>query len=125
MKYENKLLFLCFVISAAVVSILIELFLLNRIPAIILKSFLIAAVITTLNFVLNVISVKSALKRNVGSFIKIYFWVMGIRFFILIVLVIISLSFLEINRISFIFSILIFYGFYLIFEILYLNIIRD
>jgi hypothetical protein len=46
---------------------------------------------------------------------------MVIRLFTTLILVVLVMLFLELNRISFIFSILFFYIFYLAIEIIYLN----
>jgi hypothetical protein len=54
-------------------------------------------------------------------FFKRLFGGMVIRFFTTLIMVVLVLLFLELNRISFIFSILFFYIFYLVVEIIYLN----
>ena len=89
-----------------------------------LFSILIAAVYTTINFVIAVVSIEYLEKRSAdtapGSFMK---WML-IRMVVLILLIIFSFEFLDIKQNSFIFSILIFYIYYLIIEVIFL-VIRD
>ena len=123
MKSENKLIYINLALSITIVVILVLLSFLNLIPLILLKSILAALAITSFNFVLTIISIRIALRKYSNSFFNIYLGGMGIRLFLSLLLIIISISFLDISKISFIFSILIFYGFFLISEIIYLNII--
>ncbi len=73
-------------------------------------------------FVFELLLVKRGLTRSDKSFIRNALGAISIRLFITAAMVIICLVFLELNQNSFIFSILIFYFFYLIIEIFYLNI---
>ena len=84
-------------------------------------SILLALIITTLNFLAGLLSAKISLKKNEKTFIKIIFNSMVIRLFSMLILILITLLFLDINRNSFIFSIFIFYIFYLVIEVFYLN----
>ncbi len=72
-------------------------------------------------FVFELLLVKRGLARSDKSFIRNALGAITIRLFITIAVVIICLVFLELNQNNFIFSILIFYFFYLIIEIIYLN----
>ena len=85
-----------------------------------LYSILLASIFTTINFVIAVISIEIAEKKSgensLGSFLK----GMMIRMLVLILLIIFSLKFLDINQNNFIFSVLIFYIYYLTLEIIFL-----
>lgn len=85
-------------------------------------SILASAIITTLNFIAGYFSIQFSMEKSPDSFIKIFFGVLILRLFGMLILVFICLKFLELNGNSFIFSILFFYVFYLIIEILYLNL---
>jgi len=87
-------------------------------------SILLAFGITAANFLGLFLSVKMGLKKPDSGFIKIVFGSMVIRFFLLLLVVLISLLFLDINKNSFIFSIFIFYILFLFIEIYYLNFQR-
>lgn len=88
-------------------------------------SVLLAFIITTLNFLAGVISAKISLNKNEKTFIKIVFGSMIARLFLMLALLLIALVFLDINPNSFIFSIFIFYIFYLIIEVFYLNLFKS
>lgn len=85
------------------------------------KSFILAGIITTFNAVLGMISIKSGINKPEKIFLQRLFGGMVMRFFTTLIMVVLALLFLELNRISFIFSILFFYIFYLVVEIIYLN----
>lgn len=78
-------------------------------------------IITTLNFLAGFLSARISLSKNEKTFIKIVFGSMVIRLFLMLFIILIILIFLDINRNSFIFSIFIFYIFYLLIEVFYLN----
>lgn len=86
-------------------------------------SVLLGLIITTLNFTAGLLSVKISLEKE-KTFIKIVFGSMVIRLFLMLLIILFVLIFLDINRNSFIFSIFIFYIFYLIIELFYLNSIK-
>lgn len=81
--------------------------------------------ITTINFTAGLLSAKISLKKKEKTFIKIVFGSMVIRLFLMLLIILFSLIFLDINRNSFIFSIFIFYIYYLIIEVFYLNFIKN
>ena len=85
------------------------------------KAFLLAGIITAFNTGLAIISIKSVINKPESVFIQRLFGGMVIRFFTTLIMVVLALLFLELKRISFIFSILFFYIFYLVVEIIYLN----
>jgi len=119
---EDKVLKISF--SIVFTSFLI-LFLCNRFSILPFKplfSIFLPAIFTTFNFVLAVVSAgksnKKPNKDQLNSFLK---W-MGVRMPILLIFVIISIKFLDINKNSFIFSTLIFYVYYLVIEVILLII---
>jgi hypothetical protein len=75
-----------------------------------------------IGFVYELLLVKKGLVKSDKSFIRNTLGAMLIRLFSTVIMVIICLVFLELNQNNFIFSILIFYFFYLIIEIIYLNL---
>ena len=85
------------------------------------KSIIIGWIVTTFNVGLGIISIKSGLNKSEKVFIQRIFGGMVIRFIAILIMVVLALLFLELNRISFIFSILFYYFFYLVIEIFYLN----
>lgn len=88
---------------------------------IIFKSILIGDFLAFLNFMLGLMFVTWGINRADKEFLASLFGGLLIRLSLLLVLLTSTLIFLEINEISFIFSILFFYFFYVIIEIIYLN----
>jgi len=88
---------------------------------IIFKSILIGDFLAFLNFILGFLFVSWGLNRPNKEFLASLFGGLLIRLSLLLILLTSTLFFLEINEISFIFSILFFYFFYVIIEIIYLN----
>jgi hypothetical protein len=82
----------------------------------------ISFLITTLNFALGLIFISRGFKKAVDLFLKIIFGGMILRLFLMLAAVYLSLKFLELSKITFIFLVLFFYVFYLIVEIFYLNL---
>jgi len=122
MKSANKVL--SFGISFGIFSLLI-LALLTFIAVsnnIIFKSILIGNFLAFLNFLLGLMFATWGIKRADKEFLASLFGGLIIRLSLLLVLLTSTLIFLEINEISFIFSILFFYFFYVIIEIIYLNL---
>jgi hypothetical protein len=88
---------------------------------IIFKSILIGDFLAFLNFIIGLLFVSWGLNRPNKEFLASLFGGLLIRLSLLLILLTSTLIFLEINEISFIFSILFFYFFYVIIEIIYLN----
>ena len=84
-------------------------------------STLFGAIIVILNFMIGFLFIKFILSRSNRIFQIMLWGGMLFRLIFILFLVLILLKFLELNTIGFIFSILFFYVFYLIIEILYLN----
>ena len=107
-------------LSASVILYIINVFSYSQFISIIL-----ALIFTTLNFLGGILSAKISLNKKEKTFIKIVFGSMVIRLFLMLMLILIVLVFLDINHNSFIFSIFIFYIFYLLIEVFYLNFIKN
>ena len=84
-------------------------------------SVLFGELIVILNFIIGFLFIKSSLSKSGRVFLLMLWGGMAFRLIFISILVLIMLKFLELNAIGFIFSILFFYVFYLIIEILYLN----
>jgi len=89
---------------------------------IIFKSILFGNFLGFLNFILGLMFVTWGINRADKEFLTSLFGGLLFRLSLLLVLLTSTLIFLEINEISFIFSILFFYFFYVIIEIIYLNL---
>jgi hypothetical protein len=85
-----------------------------------LKSFIIAGVITYLNFVSGYIFLKLSNNKSNTIFLIMIMGGMLLRLFMMLLLVFISLKFLDIKTGVFIFVSFFFYVFFLLVEILYL-----
>jgi hypothetical protein len=103
--------------------IFVSILLLNQISIIsfaFLKSFIIAGIITYLNFVSGYLFIKFSNNKSDTIFLIMILGGMLLRLFMMLLLVFISLKFLDIKTGVFIFVIFFFYVFYLLVEILYL-----
>ncbi len=78
--------------------------------------------IVFIGFVYELLLIKRGLVKSDKSFIRNALGAMSLRLLSTVIMVFICLVFLELNQNNFIFSILIFYFFYLIIEIIYLNL---
>ena len=85
---------------------------------IIFKSILIGDFLAFLNFIIGLLFVSWGLNRPNKEFLASLFGGLLIRLSLLLILLTTTLIFLEINEISFIFSTLFFYFFYVIIEII-------
>jgi hypothetical protein len=92
------------------------------IPFDFLKSFILAGIITYLNFALGFLSITIGLGKPNNFFLFAVFGGMVLRLFLMVLMVFISVKFLDIRVGVFIFVILFFYIIYLIIEIFYLFI---
>jgi hypothetical protein len=84
-------------------------------------SVLAGELLVILNFIIGFMFIKLSLSKSDRIFLILLWGGMALRLILVLILVLILLKFLELNAIGFIFSILFFYVFYLIIEILYLN----
>lgn len=85
-------------------------------------SVLAGSILAIINFSIGFWSMKKSISKSNRVFLLVLWMGMLIRLIFILLLVFIGLKFLELNTIGFIFSILFFYVFYLIIEILYLNL---
>lgn len=118
---SKKIVIIGFSTTFCLILITLILNLLNLFPELHFLSILIAYLITTLNFGVGIFWVEKSLKSSEKGFVVTLLSGMGIRLFGILSLIIVCWKFLDINLINFIFSILFFYFFYLIVEILFIN----
>jgi hypothetical protein len=83
------------------------------------------AVISSLNYILGITSIKIGYKKAPDAFIKYIFGGTILRLFLMLGLILIGLKILELSPNTFIFSVLFFYIFFLIIEIFYLNLRKN
>jgi hypothetical protein len=121
MKSPKKILLfgISFGIFSLIILVILTLFTSSN--KIIFKSILIGDFLAFLNFILGLLFVSWGLNRPNKEFLASLFGGLLIRLSLLLILLTSTLIFLEINEISFIFSILFYYFFYVIIEIIYLN----
>ncbi len=122
MKIANKVLVIG--ISVAILSILLLLIITLSSPAdkILFKSILIGDLIGFFNFLFGMIFLFIGINRPEKTFLITFYGGILFRLIILLVIVVLIVKTLEIKVNSFIFSTLFFYFFYLIVEIIYLNL---
>ncbi len=88
----------------------------------ILKSVQIGDLLGFLNFAIGLLFIFLGINNSNKRFLISLFGGLLLRLIIMVFLVVITLKFLEINEISFIFSLLFFYFLYVTIEIIYLNL---
>jgi hypothetical protein len=104
------------------VVLLIALFFLSQFkePQIIYNSILLGDASAFMNFLLGIFFVLFGIDKQTNIFLQSVFAGVLVRLIILLTIVILTLKFLEINDLSYIFSLLFFYIFYIIIEVIYL-----
>jgi len=107
--------FTCFILAG-----ILLLYWFDRISFDIMKSFFLAGFITYLNFALGFASITFGIGKSANVFLVSVFGGMVLRLFMMLIMVFISLKFLDIRVGVFIFVILFFYIVYMIIEIFYL-----
>lgn len=120
-KNEKQLLLSGILISIIIILLVIGLFILSGIPQKLFISIIIGFAISAINFLIGISLIKFSITKSEKIFLFALWGGVLIRLILGLMLVLISLIFLEINTYGFIFSILFFYVFYLIIEIFYLN----
>ncbi len=88
----------------------------------ILKSIQMGDLLGFLNFAIGLLFIFLGINNSNKRFLISLFGGLLLRLIIMVFLVVITLKFLEINEISFIFSLLFFYFLYVTIEIIYLNL---
>lgn len=121
MNKADKFLGKSLVIILVLFLILIVAYSFSFVSGAFFKSVVIGGAISTFNFLLGFFAIKIGLKSSRDFFFRAILGGIVLRLFLVLVLVFISLKFLNINENSFIFSILFFYILYLSIEIIYLN----
>ncbi len=104
-----------------ILSVLSILYLTSIISSIFYKSVLTGVIISLLNFIIGISSIKFSIKRSQKLFLIVLWGGLLIRLILILSIVVYVLIFLEITKAGFIFSVFFFYIFYLIVEIFYLN----
>lgn len=123
-KNEKQLLIVCIVISFLTLLIVSIFYFFSGISGLIFKSILLGAFLSMMNFIIGLILIKFSVNKSERIFLLALWGGLLFRLILGLSLVLITLIFLEINTYGFIFSILIFYVFYLLIEIFYLNLGR-
>ncbi len=104
-------------ISLAAAIVILFLILLEIITPILGYSILDAIVITSVNFVVFAAAYAYSIKKSNKTFLLFTIGGMGVRLLLMLVLVFISIKFLKVALLGFIFALFIWYTFFLIFEI--------
>lgn len=119
---KNKL-FTFFSLGIPLLSVffIIILFLSGKIEAIDFKSFLFGLLIASINFLIGFLAIKIGISKPNKKFLMIVFGAVIIRFFLIFIMIILTISFLYVRLNSFIFTTFTYYFYYLIIEILYLK----
>jgi hypothetical protein len=120
MNLSNNFLLKISLFIGFIFGAILLLFQINIITFDFFKSFILAGVITYLNFVSGYLFLKFSHNRSDNIFLIMILGGMLLRLFMILLLVFISLKFLDIKTGVFIFVIFFFYVFYLLIEILYL-----
>lgn len=118
---KSRIIFFSFVPPLLVLAVLIYLNLNSGISPQLFSSILYGIVISTFNFLLGLFSIKFGLEKSQKKFLIIVFGGLVLRLFITFSLIVIALKFLDVTLNSFIFTVFIFYFYYLMIEIFYLN----
>lgn len=90
---------------------------LGKLETITFNSVLYGFLISSLSFIIGIISIKIGLDKSDKTFLIVVFGGLILRLFIVLLLIILSLNFLFVSLNSFIFTTFIFYFYYLIVEI--------
>ena len=120
MNKAEKFLSRSLIIASILLLFLFGIYSFSFISKMFFISILIGGILATINFFLGLITIKISLNYSQNKFFIAIFGGLILRLFLILSAVFISLKFLKINENSFIFSILFFYIFYLIIEIIYL-----
>jgi len=123
-RNEKTLIVLGFLVTVVLLAIYIILFLASNLSSLLFKSILFGTLLSLLNFAIGFLLIRLSIKKSDKVFLTVLWGGLLFRLLISLTLVIITLKFLEINAYEFIFSIFFFYIFYLIIEIIYLNLRR-
>lgn len=123
-KNEKRLIIIAVGIPVLSILIITLLYSFYQISPIVFTSILIGIIISTVIFLLGILSINFSINKSDKLFLMILWGSFLFKLILGLVAVLITLIFLEINTYGFIFSILFFYIFYLIIEIIYLDLRR-
>jgi hypothetical protein len=123
-KNEKHLLILCLIISFIALFVVTILYLISELSGLMFKSILLGTGFSTLNFTIGILLIKFSVNKSDRIFLLSLWGGLLLRLILGLLIVLITLIFLEINAYGFIFSILFYYVFYLVIEIYYLNLGR-
>ena len=123
-RNEKPLILTALFVTIVIFGILTVLLIFSEISIILYKSILFGALLSLLNFAIGFLLIKLSIRKSDKVFLTLLWGGLLFRLLISLSLVIITFNFLEINSYGFIFSNFFFYIFYLIIEILYLNLRR-
>lgn len=123
-RNEKSLITLGLIVSCFFLIVLTILFITSIISYLLFNSILFGALLSLFNFTIGFLLIIFGIKRSEKIFLAILWGGLIFRLITSLSLVIITLIFLELNTYGFIFSILFFYIFYLIIEIIYLDLRR-
>jgi hypothetical protein len=123
-KNEKRLIIIAVGIPVLAILIITLLYSFSQISPIIFTSILIGIIISTVIFLLGVLSINFSINKSDKLFLMLLWGSFLFKLILGLEAVLITLIFLEINTYGFIFSILFFYIFYLIIEIIYLDLRR-
>ena len=117
----NKLFFIFLIPPVIFLFILLYLMLFSDIDAKFLISLFYGFIVSSINFILGILSFRFGLQKSDKIFLIVVFGGLVIRLFITLILILIALKLLLISRNSFIFTTFILYFYYLIVEIFILT----
>jgi hypothetical protein len=123
-KNEKHLLTFCFLVSFIIILVVTILHLFSDVSGPIFKSILLGTGLSILNFAVGFLLIKFSVNKSDRIFLLTLWGGLLLRLILGLIIVLLTLIFLEINAHGFIFSILFFYVFYLLIEIFYLNLGR-
>lgn len=123
-KSEKRLIFTAVILPSLSVLTISFLYTLSFISSTVLLSILLGIIISTFIFLIGILLINYSINRSDKIFLIALWGGLLIRLILGLLAIIITLIFLEINTYGFIFSILFFYIFYLIIEIIYLDLRR-
>ena len=119
MSFPRKIL-LAGIIVGILSLIILAILTVSSTNQLVLKSILIGDAIAFLNFIMGFSCILYGINQSNKIFLISLFGGLILRLTIMLALVLVCLKFLDINEISFIFSLLFFYFFYVIIEVIYL-----
>lgn len=123
-KNEKHLLIVCSIISFIVLIGVTILYLISELSDLMFKSILLGVGFSVLNFTIGLLLIKFSVNKSDRIFLLTLWGGLLLRLILGLLIVLITLIFLEINVYGFIFSLLFYYVFYLVIEIYYLNLGR-